>query len=162
MISVLVRQKQYDNARHMMDTQIEQWRAKASAESLERLRASLEGSIALEEGKYADAVTRMQAALPAKSGKDPASEALGRAFLGAGEAEKAAKIFQRIVDDPDRYADPVGYIQCLQKLGEANEKLGKKNEAIQAYKQVLRWWETTDFPQPEPEAARQGLKRLGG
>jgi tetratricopeptide (TPR) repeat protein len=162
MISVLVRQKEYDSARHMMDTQIEQWRAKVSLETLDRLRASLEGNIALEQGKYADAIARMQAALPEKERRDPSSEALGRAYMGAGEAEKAAKIFQKIAEDPDRYADPVGYVQCLAELGSANEKLGKKDEAIRTYKEVLRWWGTTDIPQPETEAARQGLKRLGG
>jgi tetratricopeptide (TPR) repeat protein len=161
-ISVLVAQKQYDNARHLMDTQVAMWHDKLSQETLDRLQSSLEGNIALDQGKYADAVAKIRAALPPKMEGDPTSEQLARAYLGAGSADKAAAIFKKIVDDPDRYADPVGYVQCQAKLGEASEKIGKKEDAVKAYQEVLRWWGTTDFPQPETSQARDGLKRLGG
>ena len=162
MISIMIRQKEYDTARRMLEAQIGQWRDKLPAQLTERLRSSVEGSIALEEGKAADAVARLQAALPENPQRAPASEALGLAFLASGDAPKAAEIFRRIVENPDRYTDPVGYVRNLGRFAEASEKAGKKQDAIRAYRELLRWWASTDFPRPEPEAARQGLKRLGG
>ena len=162
MISVMVLQKQYDAARKMLEAQIPRWQGKLSARTIERLRSSVEGSIALEQGKYAEAVTLLKAALPENAPRAPAPEALGRAFLASGDAPQAAEVFQRIVDDPDRYADPVGYVRNLERLGEAYEKSGKKQDAIRTYREVLQWWGSSELPRPETEAARQALKRLGG
>jgi tetratricopeptide (TPR) repeat protein len=162
MISIMVQQKEYDTARRMLEAQIGQWHGKLSAQMAERLRASVEGSIALEEGKAADAVARLQAALPEKPHRAPASESLGRALLASGDAPGAAEIFRRIVENPDRYADPVGYVRNLGRFGEASEKAGKKQDAVRAYREVLQWWGGTDSPRPEPDTARQALKRLGG
>ena len=161
MISIMVLQKEYDAARRMLEAKIGQWQGKLSAQTVERLRSSVEGNIALEQGKFTDAVARLQAALPENPLRAPASEALGRALLESGNAAGAAAIFRRIVENPDRYADPVGYVRNLDRLGAASEKAGKKQEAIRAYREVLQWWGSTDIPRPEPEAARQALKRLG-
>jgi predicted Zn-dependent protease/TolB-like protein len=162
MISVLILEKEFDPARTMLDAMTSKWKGKLSEATLQRIRATFDGNVALEQGKYAEAVEHLQAALPAASAKAPASEPLARALLGAGQALRAAEIFQRIVKDPDRYADPVGYVRNLARLGEASEKANKKQEAIQAYRQVLQWWSSADSPRPETDAARQGLKRLGG
>jgi tetratricopeptide (TPR) repeat protein len=161
-ISVMVRQKQYDAARGMLEAQVPRWQGKLSARSIEKLRSSVEGNIALEQGKYADAVSLLQAALPEDPLRAPASEALGRALLASGDAPQAAEIFRRIVEDPNRFADPVGYVRNLERLGEAYEKSGKKQDAIRTYREVLQWWGSSDFPRPEAEEARQALKRLGG
>ena len=162
MISIMVRQKQHEAARGMLEAQIPRWQGKLSARSIEKLRSSVEGNIALEQGKYADAVSLLQAALPEDPLRAPASEALGRALLASGDAPQAAEIFQRIVKDPNRFADPVGYVRNLERLGEAYEKSGKKQDAIRTYREVLQWWGSSDFPRPETEEARQALKRLGG
>ncbi len=162
MISIMVLQKQSDAARGLLEAQIPRWQGKLSARTIERLRSSVEGNIALEQGKYADAVARLQAALPENPLRAPASEALGRALLESGDAPKAAEIFRRIVEEPNRFSDPVGYVQNLERLGVAYEKAGKKKDAIRTYREVLQWWGSADHPRPEIEAAREALKRLGG
>ncbi|PYQ11143.1 MAG: hypothetical protein DMH00_08955 [Acidobacteria bacterium] len=161
-INVMVSQKQYDTARSMLEDQIAHWKGKASVDFLEKLRSSLEGSIALEEGNYKDAVARLEAALPDRASASVKSESLGRALLETGNPGKAEAIFRRITEDPDRYTDPIGYVRGLARLGEACEKQGKKDEALRAYREVLSWWGAADYSLPEIEKTKEALKRLGG
>jgi len=162
MISVMILEKDFASARTVLDSMMAKWQGKLSAQTLERIRATFEGNVALEQGKYAEAVEHLRASLPAHSVKPSASEPLARALLGDGKASDAAEMFKRIVEDPDRYTDPVGYVRNLSRLAESSEKAGNKQDAIKAYRQVLQWWGSTDAPRPETEAAREGLKRLGG
>jgi tetratricopeptide (TPR) repeat protein len=161
MITVLVLQKQYDNARRMMDEQVRRWQDKAPPELLSRLRDSLEGNIALEEGKYAEAVKKILGSLPEESRKAPTSESLGRAYLGAGDYANAEALFTRIVQNPDRYRDPVGFLRSVIWLGQACDKQGKREAALGHYREALKWWGKPDFSLPEIEAAREGVTRLG-
>ncbi|HEV8335618.1 MAG TPA: tetratricopeptide repeat protein [Candidatus Polarisedimenticolia bacterium] len=162
MINVLVAQKQYDVARKMLEDQIARFKDRVSPAALARLRDSLEGTIALEEGKYAEAMKRIRSSAP-EAGKDPPdSEALGRAYLGAGDPARAESVFSKITADSDRFSDPVRYVRCLVYRGEALEKLGKKDEAAKSYREALRWWGTADYPLPVIAQAREGVRRLGG
>ena len=161
-INILVAQKEYDHARQLLQQQVSRWQGRVSAEVLGRLNTSLEGSIALEQGNYAEAVRQIEASLSPEDRKAPASEVLGRALLGAGDAARATQVFKRLIDDPDPYSDPIGYIQNLAHYGEACEKSGNKQEAVRAYRAVVRWWGGGDFQLPELKSANEGLKRLGG
>ncbi len=162
MINVVVAQKQYDSARKMLDEQIARWQGRIPAAFLQRLRDSLEGTIALEQGNYPEALKRIQASLPDTGKEPPASEALGRAYLGTGDGARAEQVFRKIAEDPARYEDPVRYLRSLTRLGEACEKQGKKEEALKSYREVLRWWGSADYSLPELIRAQEGLKRLGG
>jgi tetratricopeptide (TPR) repeat protein len=160
MINVIVAQKQFDTARKLMDEQANRWQGRVSGAVLARLRDSLEATIALEQGKYADAVKKIQASYVGTDKEPPASEILGRAYLGAGDAVRAEKIFRDITRDPERFQDPLRYVRCVIRLGEAREKLGKRQEALQSYREALRWWGSADLPLPVISEAREGLKRL--
>ena len=162
MINIMVAQKDYDSARHLLQEQVARWKGRVSADVLQRLGTSLEGSIALEQGKFAEAARQIEASLPPEDRSSPASESLGRALLGAGDAKRAAQIFKRLIEDPDPYSDPLAYIQNLAHYGEASEKAGNKQEAVRAYREVVRWWGGGDFQLPELKTASEGLKRLGG
>ena len=161
-INVIVAQKQYDTARKLLQEQVKRWSGKVSAAALERLSTSLEGTIALEQGNYREALKRIEAAAPGPGKEPPDSEALGRAYLGAGDATRAEAVFRRFTQDPGRFQDPLRYVRCLIRLGEASEKLGKKEEALAAYREALKWWGSADLPLREISDAREGLKRLGG
>jgi tetratricopeptide (TPR) repeat protein len=161
-INILVAQKEFDNARRLLQEQVARWQGRVSADLLERLKTSLEGSISLEQGNYAEAVRQIEASLSPEDRDAPASETLGRALLGAGDAARAAQVFKRLLDDPDPYSDPIGYVQNLAHYGEACEKSGNTQEALRAYREVVRWWSGADFQLPELKAANEGLKRLGG
>ena len=127
---------------------------------LERLRDSLEATIALDQGKYDDAVKKIQASFVGTDKGPPVSETLGRAYLGAGDAARAEKIFREITQDPDRFQDPVRYLRCLIRLGEACEKQGKRQAALESYHEALKWWGAADLQIPVISEAREGLKRL--
>jgi tetratricopeptide (TPR) repeat protein len=162
MINVLVAQKQYDVARKMLEDQIARFKNRVSPAALARLRDSLEGTIALDEGKYAEAMKRIRSSAP-EPGKDPPdSEALGRAYLGTGDPQRAESVFSKIIADSDRFSEPVRYVRCLVYRGEALEKLGKKEEAAKSYREALRWWGTADYSLSVISQAREGIKRLGG
>ncbi|HEU5180979.1 MAG TPA: tetratricopeptide repeat protein, partial [Candidatus Polarisedimenticolia bacterium] len=162
MINILVAQKEFDSARHLLQEQVTRWRGRISADVLQRLSTSLEGNIALEQGKFAEAAKQIEASLPPEDRASPASESLGRALLGAGDAARAAQVFKRLIDDPDPYSDPLSYVQNLARYGEASEKSGNKQEAVRAYREVVRWWGGADYQLPELKAANEGIKRLGG
>jgi predicted Zn-dependent protease len=162
LINILVLRKEYDTARKLLDGQVARWQGRVSDAVLQRVRSSLEGNIALQQGDFKTAVSRLQAALPPEKSKAPISESLGRALLSSGDAAGAEQIFRRIVEDPERYSDPLGYVLSLIRLGEACEKQGKKEEALRAYREALAWWGSADYPLPEIQTAREGIKRLGG
>ena len=162
MINILVAQKDYDSARRLLQEQVARWKGRVSSDMLDRLSTSLEGNIALEQGNFAEAARQIEASLPPEDRSSPASESLGRALLGAGDATRAAQIFKRLIEDPDPYSDPLAYVQNLARYGEACEKSGNKQEAVRAYREVVRWWSGGDFQLPELKAATEGLKRLGG
>ncbi len=161
MINVMVVQKQFDQARKMLQEQTSRWEGKISPALLGRLRESLEGTIALEEGKFTEAVSRLSAAARVDGENPHGSEALGRACLGAGDNARAEEIFESIARDPNRYADPLRYVRSLMRLGEAREGLGKKAEALQAYQEALKWWEEPDLVLPETAKTRDAVRRLG-
>ena len=161
-INVLVAQKHYDAARKMLEDHANRWRERASVSVLKKLEDSLEGAIALEQGNYREARKRMEAAASRPGKEPPGSEFLGRACLGAGDAACAEKIFRKITEDPDRFSEPMRYVRSLVRLGEACEKLGRKSEAIQHYRQALKWWGSADHSLPVVSQAQEGIQRLGG
>jgi len=160
-INVLVAQKQYDMARKLLGERAGRWQGKTSAEALKRLEDALEGTIALEQGNYKEALKRIEASVPEPGKEPPESEILGRTYLGAGDAARAEKIFRKITEDPNRFSDPMRYVRSLVRLGEACEKLGRKEEALKYYRQALRWWGSADHTLPVMSQAREGIKRLG-
>jgi tetratricopeptide (TPR) repeat protein len=162
MINIVVAQKQFDTARKLLDEQAARWQGRISGAVLQRLRDALEGSIALEQGKYPEAVKRLEASLPDARKNPPASETLGRAYLGAGDAARAEQVFRKIIEDPDRFEDSTRFVRSLVRLGESCEKLGKKEEALRRYGEAIQWWGNADFSLPETTQAREGIKRLGG
>jgi len=162
MINVIVSQKQFDTARKLLEDQTARWQGRASPDLLARLRESLEGTIALEEEKFPEAVRHLQASLEAPGEEPPTSEALGRAYLGAGENARAEAVFRKIVEDPNRFVDPIRYVRAMMRLGEACEKQGKKDEALKNYREALKWWGGADLSLPEIGKTREALKRLGG
>ena len=161
-INVLVAQKQYDTARKLLDEQVKRWQGKASAAALRRLEDSLEGTIALEQGNFKEALKRIKASVSEPGKEPPDSEVLGRAYLGAGDAARAEKVFRKITEDPNHFSEPMRYVRSLVRLGEACERLGRKEEALKYYRQALRWWGSADHSLPVMSQAREGIKRLGG
>jgi len=161
MINVMVTMKQFDAARNMFQQQMDRWGGKVSPALLERLRSSLEGAIALEEGKSSEAVSHLQGLSPSPGQDPPDSEALGRAYLGAKDYARAQGVFQKIVEDPDRFSNPVRFILGLVRLGEALEGDGKNGEAAARYREALKWWGSADWDVPEIVRAREAIKRLG-
>ena len=161
-ITVMVAQKQYDTARKLLDDHANRWRGKASAAALKRIEDSLEATIALEEGNPREALKRLEASVSG-SGREPTeSEILGRTYLGTGDAARAEKVFRKITEDPNRFSEPMRYVRSLVRLGEACEKLGRKDEALKHYRQALKWWGSADHSLPVMSQAREGIKRLGG
>ncbi|HMC83309.1 MAG TPA: tetratricopeptide repeat protein [Candidatus Polarisedimenticolia bacterium] len=161
LINVLVSQKEFDVARKMLENETSRMEQQLSPAMIARLRDSLEGMIALEEKKFPEAVSHLEASLTRAEGKSPKSEALGSAYLGVGDTAKAEAVFRGIVESPDRFDEPIRYVKALALLGSACEKSGNTDEALRRYREALNYWGSADWSLPEIVAAREGVKRLG-
>jgi tetratricopeptide (TPR) repeat protein len=85
---------------------------------------------------------------------------IGQAYLALGDASKAEKGFQRIVDGRGR--DPFDPTVPLAVRGVAKARLaaGNRQGAIEAYERLLTFWKDSDTGVPVIESARVEFERL--
>lgn len=122
------------------------------------------GSIELARHEYDKAVKYFEAADSAASGFSISfNYMLGRAYLGADQPEDAAVVLQKLLDivGPWRLYWGIWSVKSHYYLGQANEMMGKDDEAIAHYQEFLQIWENADpvFEEMKNDA-RQRLQRL--
>ena len=85
---------------------------------------------------------------------------LGRLLVWAGEYEEAKELLSRFLDGNFRTTDAWRYQISLYNVGRANEGLGLTAEAIDNYREFLKFWENADIQIKEIRDAKARLARL--
>ena len=86
---------------------------------------------------------------------------LAEAYLEAGELDRAAGFFRRVVDMTlGRHQNGDVYARCLYGLGRVYEQKGEPGRAREQYRRFLGLWEHSDPGLPEVAEARERLLAL--
>jgi tetratricopeptide (TPR) repeat protein len=132
---------------------------------------ALRGVIALQQGRLADALEKLEPALSnefalpgtafvASFGSLYPAYVRGRTFLAARKPAEAAVEFQKIIDHPGLMAeDPVGAIARLE-LGRALLATGDIPRARAAYQDFLTLWQHADAEVPILRQAQAEAAKL--
>jgi tetratricopeptide (TPR) repeat protein len=127
------------------------------------------GLVALESGRYRDAITSLNKAAAALPARFPAAAyeplvflALGTALEKTGDAAGAAAAFRAITAET-AFRLSFGDTFPLAIFGEAraSEALGRRAEAVDGYRRFLELWRNADPARPETQEARTRLAALG-
>jgi tetratricopeptide (TPR) repeat protein len=115
-----------------------------------RLIHIVNGLMALDRHDPAVAIRELEQAesmlLPNSGPQVTVWDALGRAYVAAGNYPAAAKRFQLLADSgPRRAFSPIEYVRSLYYLGVANEKQGNREKAREYYRKFLGYWEKGDM-----------------
>jgi tetratricopeptide (TPR) repeat protein len=131
-----------------------------------RLYFGLQGSIELEKDNFAKAIELLEQALSLSAWALPvgwdldAMAALGAAYRGMGDKNKALDTLQKIVSSPQgRLNNAYVYVTGLYELGKLCQEMGLKDRARENLGKFLDIWKNADPGIPQVEDAR---KRLAG
>jgi serine/threonine protein kinase/predicted Zn-dependent protease len=89
-------------------------------------------------------------------------ELLGRLLIKTGQYEEGLKIFQKIFSGEDRTTRGFYYLRAKYYSGVAYESLGRVEEAVECYREVLKYWGKADIQFDVIKDARRRLDRLRG
>ncbi len=84
----------------------------------------------------------------------------GKLLVLTGQFEKGKTILSQILDGRYETTNALNYLPSLYYLGIAEEGLGNTEAAVEAYREVLRFWGTPDVEIDEITDARERLARL--
>ena len=119
----------------------------------------LKGEIARADGKFAEAITLLQAVGTGR-GND-AIYSLASALQGAGRLEDAAREYQRLLDRrPLGVEAQEDWLAAHVRLGEVFERLDRSADARQQYEKLLELWKDGDQDLKLRAQAIAGLARL--
>jgi tetratricopeptide (TPR) repeat protein len=119
----------------------------------------LKGEIARADGKFAEAITLLQAVGNGR-GHD-AIYSLASALQGAGRLEGAAREYQRLLDRrPLGHEAQEDWLAAHVRLGEIFERLNRPADARQQYEKLLTLWKDGDQDLKLRAQATAGLARL--
>ena len=130
---------------------------------------TLRGILALNQGKTADAVDRLEVARPYELGGTTGSSygwnalypafVRGQAYLRARKGEEAAAEFQKILDHRGVVVnEPIGALAHL-GLARAYALQGEKAKLIVAYEDFLALWKGSDPDIPIIRQAKSGIRK---
>ena len=79
---------------------------------------------------------------------------LASAYFAAGEDDRAAEWFERIIDNNvERVAWPIPYVRSFYFLGKIHEKRGDTDEARAYYQRFVDYWKDGDMDRERVEEA---------
>ncbi len=124
---------------------------------------AVKGSIASAKGRLGEAIKLFEKSLA--SAPDPVfyvRARLGEAYLEAGRLEQAVTVMSEALSRYDRLrvGTPVWSVKAHYLLGQAYERSGWTDKAIEEYEEFLEIWKNADPGIPEVENARQRLASL--
>jgi tetratricopeptide (TPR) repeat protein len=135
--------------------------------SVQRVLLHLDGELSLLRGDARRAVATLSEAarlLPERGfcGEHvPIWNALGRAYVAAGEAKPAEEWLERVADASyERLCWPVPYARSMVLLGRLQVTNGLQDDAAATYRRFLDLWEGADLAVPEQSEARRFLQTL--
>lgn len=128
----------------------------------------LMGRIEFEKGNFSAAIVFLNQGKSLLPGENDAfdihckySFALGRAYQGQGDFDKARDAFLEIFPMTNgRVFFPEIYVQAFYELGKVFQEMGRTDEAIEYYEKFLSMWGKGDPGLPGVEDARKKLDEL--
>jgi tetratricopeptide (TPR) repeat protein len=87
---------------------------------------------------------------------------LAQAYLESGQVEEAAEILEKALlrYDKNRLESPIWSVKAHYYLGQAYERLGRTQDAVDQYVEFLEWWKDADPGTVEVEDAKERLREL--
>ena len=132
---------------------------------------TLRGLLALRQGRPADAIAHLEAALPNELGIPPtnfvgffgslySAYVRGQAYLASDRPADAVTEFRKILTHRGLvFADPVGAMARLH-LGRALAASGERDQARAAYEDLLTLWSGADADLPLAQQAKAEAANL--
>jgi tetratricopeptide (TPR) repeat protein/TolB-like protein/predicted Ser/Thr protein kinase len=123
--------------------------------ALRRLADAVSGEAALARGDTRAAIEmleKLQSELPAHALPGPPTlhvrvwDALGRAYLAAGNRPKAGEWLRRINESTvERVYYPAEFVRSFYMLGQLAEQAGQRDKAVDYYRRFLHYWKDGDL-----------------
>jgi tetratricopeptide (TPR) repeat protein len=122
------------------------------------------GSVALAEGRPAEARADFERALAYAGCNACYQDLIGRAWEAEGKADSALAAYDRFLDEPEMFRvewDPMSRAGILVRAAELNEQLGRREQAVLRYSALADLWRNADPDlQPVVRDAKARLARL--
>jgi serine/threonine protein kinase/tetratricopeptide (TPR) repeat protein len=152
---------QYGQADELLQT----WRADIDENNEEQMihYSQIAGIVELIKGNPQAAIDHLRNGL--YDGFTPLFEIryfLALAYLESDQAEQAAEILERALlrYDKNRMESPMWSVKAHFYLGQAYERLGRTQDAVDQYEEFLEWWKDADPGIVEVEDAKGRLEEL--
>ncbi len=124
------------------------------------------GSVALAEGRPAEARSDFERALAYAGCNACYQDLIGRAWDVEGKPDSALAAYDRFLDEPEMFRaewEPAIRAGILLRAGELNEQLGRREQAAARYSALADLWKNADPDlQPVVRDAKARLARLVG
>jgi tetratricopeptide (TPR) repeat protein len=105
------------------------------------------GSVALGEGRAAEARAHLERALSFAGCNACYQDAIGRAWEAEGKPDSALAAYDRFLDEPEMFRvewDPMTRAAMLLRAAELNEQLGRREQAVLRYSALGDLWKGAD------------------
>jgi serine/threonine protein kinase/Flp pilus assembly protein TadD len=137
-------------------------RLKAESEKNWELRSQYwlaEGALALEKNDLKNAQNWIE---KGKTYSPTVMCALASIYLRQGALDKAVALLEKALNRyfSERFFEPIMAVKAYYLLGQAYERSGWKDKAVQKYEEFLGIWKNADPELPEVTDARQRLEKL--
>ena len=120
----------------------------------------IKAALALRQGRPLEAVAALQPALPYESRTFDIPYLLGRAYLAAGDGDRARAAFQLILDHQGWYPESPLYALAELGLARASVVRGDLPAATKAYREFLVIWRAADADLKTLTLARTEYSRI--
>ena len=154
-------QKQFGQADELLQT----WRADLDENNEGQMNhySQIAGIVELIKGNPEAAIGHLRDGL--YEGYTPLFEIryfLALAYLESGQVEQAAEVLEKALlrYDKNRMEAPIWSVKAHYSLGEAYQRLGRIQDAVDQYEKFLQWWKDADPGISEVEDAKERLKEL--
>ncbi|MGB2769728.1 MAG: protein kinase [Candidatus Zixiibacteriota bacterium] len=154
-------QGQYGQADEMLQT----WRADINENNQGQMThySQIAGVVELIKGNPQAAIAPLRDGL--YDGFTPLFEIryfLALAYLESDQAEQAAEVLEKALSryDKNRMESPIWSVKAHYYLGQAYERLGRTQDAVDQYEEFLAWLKDADPGIAEVEDAKERLKEL--
>jgi len=147
-------------ARAIADSVARRSRGILSDKQIKINESAFEGEVAFHRGEWNKTIKAYEYAR--KLAEDPNDYAfyIGRAYLETGEAGRAVKEFTQCTRRYDPLSPSSYWIRSWYYLGRADEALGNRGNAVNAYRKFLSYWGGADIKLPEIVDAKSRLADL--
>jgi serine/threonine protein kinase/tetratricopeptide (TPR) repeat protein len=85
---------------------------------------------------------------------------LGKLMVLTGKSEEGVTQLEKSILGPTQTTSAIQYLDCLYHIGVANEALGNPQEALENYREVLKYWGNPEIETVQIKDIRERLNKL--